>query len=46
MNMAREHSIRSVGCAYGFGTRDEIADADAIAEAPSDLYGAITRAAA
>lgn len=46
MNMAREHGIRSVGCAYGFGARDEIADADAIAEAPSDLYGAITRAAA
>lgn len=46
MNMAREHGIRSVGCAYGFGTRDEIADADAIAETPSDLYGAIARAAA
>ena len=41
MELARQHGTRSVGCAYGFGAPEEIADADAIAERPEDLLCAV-----
>lgn len=41
IGIAREHGLRSVGCAYGYGSRDELADASVIAESSAELLGAI-----
>lgn len=41
MELARKWGLKSVGCAYGFGARDEIADATAIAETPEELLASV-----
>ena len=37
MEVARYHKVYTAGCAYGFGTREEIKDADVILEDIRDL---------
>ena len=37
MEVARYHKVYTAGCAYGFGTKEEIAAADIILEDIRDL---------
>jgi phosphoglycolate phosphatase len=39
---ARANGLHAIGCAYGFGSEDELADADAIAQRPSRLPPLVT----
>ena len=41
IGIAREHGLRSVGCAYGYGARSELEDASIVVEAPEELLAAI-----
>lgn len=41
--LARAHDLKSVGCLFGYGTRDELADATVLVESPADIVGAIER---
>jgi phosphoglycolate phosphatase len=40
----RANGLRTVGCAYGFGTREELAEADFWIDAPRELPGVLERA--
>lgn len=44
LEVARVYGLNSVGCAYGFGKREEIADATVIVERPEDLLEGVRRA--
>jgi phosphoglycolate phosphatase-like HAD superfamily hydrolase len=39
----RANGARTIGCAYGFGTRGEIAGADAVVDAASEIPAALAR---
>lgn len=39
--IARKHGLRSVGCAYGYGAREELSEVTSVAENPHGLYDAI-----
>lgn len=41
IGVAREHGLRSVGCAYGYGARSELEDASIVVDAPGELLAAI-----
>lgn len=41
IDAGRANGLRTVGCAYGFGTRDELAAADHVAASPADLLSII-----
>ena len=41
IGIAREHGLRSVGCAYGYGEPSELEDASIVVEAPEELLAAI-----
>lgn len=41
---ARQHGMRAVGVAWGFGSADELADADVLAASPRDLVAALAQA--
>ena len=43
LRAARMNGARAVGVLWGFGSRDELADADAIAAAPEELPAALDR---
>lgn len=40
----RANGLRTVGCTYGFGTREELAEADFRIDAPRELPGVLERA--
>lgn len=40
---ARRNGARAVGVLWGYGSREELADADALAEAPADLPAVLAR---
>lgn len=42
IEIAQRHNLKFIGCAYGYGTKDELAGANCIAEKPEELYSKIT----
>ncbi len=44
LEVARVYGLNGVGCAYGFGKREEIADATVIVERPEDMLEGVRRA--
>ena len=44
IDAGRANGLRTVGCTYGFGTREELADADFLIAAPRELPAVLERA--
>lgn len=42
IEIAQRFNLKFLGCAYGYGTREELIGADSIAEKPEELYSKIT----
>ena len=43
LGLARAHDLKSVGCLFGYGSREELADATVLVDTPEEIVGAITR---
>ena len=43
LELARAHNLPSVGCLYGYGSREELADATMLADSPADIVTCIDR---
>lgn len=43
LNLARAHTLPSVGCLYGYGTREELAGATELVERAADIAPAVER---
>lgn len=41
--LARAHDLKSVGCLFGYGSREELADATALVSSPAEIVDAIAR---
>lgn len=43
LEIAKVHGIQSVGCAYGYGSQEELAEADIVVKQPMDIVEAVKR---
>ena len=43
LELARAHNLPSVGCLYGYGTRDELEGATCLAATPQEIVGCVER---
>lgn len=41
MELARTHALPAIGCAYGYGSEAELAEADAVIRSPAELPAAV-----
>ncbi|SHI02599.1 phosphoglycolate phosphatase [Sporobacter termitidis DSM 10068] len=46
IQLARQNGFPSIGCRYGYGQADELADADAAVDSPRDIAAAVRRLSA